>query len=387
MRKGCLYWLFIGWWWEPFIWIFKLFFNKTFFKIFSYMVLFAIVLYVAVAAIPFAIICFAIYALYIFIRKILDGSLKKKYNKIILCFKNLSKKFKKADDLYSGGITYREPEKLIVEEKLEQINTLSEEELAYIQKTFSDNITQIKEKDSNEKLSTEEYQNEIEPLSEEELTYIKKTYSCNIGQIENEEKQKIEKDYEPTKYRKPINPVYVHREESSDWERYAVMCNAHVIREERKEKEREQLESDLDKINSNLNNVEMQIEEMMASAITTPNSFDNMDGHQFEYFCADILRKNGFLNVSVTQGSGDHGIDILAEKDDITYAIQCKCYSCDIGNSAVQQAHTGKSIYHKDIAVVLTNRYFTTQAIQEANILGVKLWDRDKLNEMINNQL
>lgn len=115
-------------------------------------------------------------------------------------------------------------------------------------------------------------------------------------------------------------------------------------------------------------------------------SFDYMDGHQFEYFCADILKRNSFVNVEVTQGSGDHGIDILAEKDEITYAIQCKCYSSNIGNSAVQQAHTGKSLYHKDIAVVMTNRYFTAQAIEEAKSLGVKLWDRDKLNEMIGNE-
>ena len=113
------------------------------------------------------------------------------------------------------------------------------------------------------------------------------------------------------------------------------------------------------------------------------NNFDCMGGHEFEYFCADILKRNEFDNVEVTQGSGDHGIDILAEKDGITYAIQCKCYSSNIGNAAVQQAHTGKSIYKKDIAVVLTNRYFTPQAKGEAEALGVKLWDRDKLNSMI----
>ena len=112
-------------------------------------------------------------------------------------------------------------------------------------------------------------------------------------------------------------------------------------------------------------------------------NYDNMDGHDFEYYCADILRKNGFCNVEVTQGSGDHGIDVLAEKDGISYAIQCKCYSSNIGNAAIQQAHTGKSLYRKDIAVVMTNRFFTQQAINEANELGVKLWDRTKLNEMI----
>ena len=98
---------------------------------------------------------------------------------------------------------------------------------------------------------------------------------------------------------------------------------------------------------------------------------------------SSLLRKNNFGNVEVTQGSGDHGIDILAEKDGITYAIQCKCYSKDIGNAAVQQAHTGKSIYKKDIAVVLTNRGFTQQAKEEAEMIGVKLWDRNKLLSLI----
>ena len=112
-------------------------------------------------------------------------------------------------------------------------------------------------------------------------------------------------------------------------------------------------------------------------------NYDLMEGHEFEFFCAELLKRNEFVDVQVTKGSGDHGIDILAEKDGITYAIQCKCYSSNIGNAAVQQAHTGKSIYRKDIAIVLTNRYFTQQAIEEAAALGVKLWDRDKLNELI----
>lgn len=115
------------------------------------------------------------------------------------------------------------------------------------------------------------------------------------------------------------------------------------------------------------------------------NKFDYMTGHDFEYFCANLLQKNGFQNITVTQGSGDHGVDILAEKTGVSYAIQCKCYSKDIGNTAVQQVHAGKSIYKRDIAVVLTNRFFTPQAKEEAAILGVKLWDRDILIKLINN--
>lgn len=111
--------------------------------------------------------------------------------------------------------------------------------------------------------------------------------------------------------------------------------------------------------------------------------FDLLDGHEFEYFCADLLRDNGFTGVKVTQGSGDHGIDILANKDGRKYAIQCKCYSKNVGNAAVQQAYSGNDIYNSDIAVVMTNRFFTPQAIQDARKLSVVLWDRKKLMDFV----
>lgn len=113
--------------------------------------------------------------------------------------------------------------------------------------------------------------------------------------------------------------------------------------------------------------------------------FDLMDGQEFEEFCANILKRNGFWNVRVTKASGDHGVDILADKDGRKYAIQCKCYSNNVGNKAVQEAYSGKTIYKADIAVVLTNSYFTNQAIEDAKTLGVELWDRNKLLKLVNN--
>ncbi len=35
--------------------------------------------------------------------------------------------------------------------------------------------------------------------------------------------------------------------------------------------------------------------------INSYNKFDYMNGHDFEYFCADLLTKNGFVNVEITQ--------------------------------------------------------------------------------------
>lgn len=114
------------------------------------------------------------------------------------------------------------------------------------------------------------------------------------------------------------------------------------------------------------------------------NDFDNMDGHAFEYYCADLLQKNGFTNVTVTKESCDQGIDILAEKDSVSYGIQCKCYSSDIGNRAVQEAFAGKFFYDCHVAIVLTNRYFTLSAKELAQKNGIVLWDRDKLIELVN---
>ena len=95
----------------------------------------------------------------------------------------------------------------------------------------------------------------------------------------------------------------------------------------------------------------------------TLSEIDRMEGHDFEYFCAVLLKTNGYEKAEVTPGSGDQGIDVIAAKDGIRYGIQCKCYSSDIGNKAVQEAYSGKEFYNCHIGVVLTNRSFTTAAI------------------------
>lgn len=104
---------------------------------------------------------------------------------------------------------------------------------------------------------------------------------------------------------------------------------------------------------------------------------DLMDGHDFEYWCANLLRKLDFTNVDVTPGSGDQGVDILAQKEGIKYAIQCKCYSSDLGNTPIQEVHAGKAMYHCQVGTVMTNRYFTAGGKQLAEATGVLLWDRD----------
>lgn len=110
---------------------------------------------------------------------------------------------------------------------------------------------------------------------------------------------------------------------------------------------------------------------------------DLMEGHEFEFYCADLLRKRGFQEVEVTKGSGDYGIDILAEKEGITYAIQCKCYGAPVGVKAIQEAYAGRDYYDRMVGAVLTNQYFTQPAVEAAKKLKILLWDRGYLESMM----
>ena len=111
--------------------------------------------------------------------------------------------------------------------------------------------------------------------------------------------------------------------------------------------------------------------------------FDSMEGHDFERFCADLLKDRGFLEVEVTKGSGDFGVDILAEKDGISYAFQCKRYDEPVGVKAVQEIYAGRDYYDRQIGVVMTNQYFTAPAVEAARKLKILLWDRGYLEEMM----
>ena len=59
-----------------------------------------------------------------------------------------------------------------------------------------------------------------------------------------------------------------------------------------------------------------------------------MNGYEYEEYCANYLKKNGYTNITVTKGSGDHGVDIIACKNGKKYAIQCKYYSNPVSNAA-----------------------------------------------------
>lgn len=110
---------------------------------------------------------------------------------------------------------------------------------------------------------------------------------------------------------------------------------------------------------------------------------DQMEGHVFEAFCAELLEQHGFQEVEVTRGSGDFGVDVLAQKDGVTYAVQCKRYQSPVGVEAVLRTYGGRDYYGCMVGAVMTNQYFTEPAVKAAQKLHILLWDRGYLDSMM----
>ncbi|SFB87646.1 restriction system protein [Ruminococcus albus] len=115
----------------------------------------------------------------------------------------------------------------------------------------------------------------------------------------------------------------------------------------------------------------------------TLKKLDLMDGHEFEYACANILKANGFKDIEVTKCSGDFGVDIIAVKKHRRYAVQCKRYDKKLNNSAIQEVIGGLAYYGCEVGAVMTNSYFTAAARKLAEVNSVELWDRDILEKML----
>ena len=113
------------------------------------------------------------------------------------------------------------------------------------------------------------------------------------------------------------------------------------------------------------------------------HGLDDLTGIEFERLCAKVLERRGYTNIRFTPATNDFGIDIIAESMQLKFAIQCKRSKASIGNKAVQEALSGKVYYNCDAAVVVTNQYFTNQAIQTAKVTNVILWDRNVFLRMM----
>lgn len=112
--------------------------------------------------------------------------------------------------------------------------------------------------------------------------------------------------------------------------------------------------------------------------VLTIDDLNLMSGFEFESFVTDLFTKMGYKAIT-TKKSGDQGVDVLAEKNGITIAIQTKCYNQPVGNKAVQEIVAGMKYYNAQKGLVATNNNFTPSAKKLAEANGITLWNGETL--------
>lgn len=108
-------------------------------------------------------------------------------------------------------------------------------------------------------------------------------------------------------------------------------------------------------------------------------------GDALEIVCEDILKSIGW-SVRRVGGSGDQGVDLVAEKNSLRVAIQCKNYSTPVGNSAVQEVLAGKIYEEADYAVLVASSTYTPAAIQlaqKSNVILLHSSDVENFDKLI----
>lgn len=108
---------------------------------------------------------------------------------------------------------------------------------------------------------------------------------------------------------------------------------------------------------------------------------DQMSGIEFEHYLVALFRQNGY-RVKLTPASNDFGADVILEGNE-RIVIQAKRYSSKVGIKAVQEISSAKGYYNAQEAWVITNSYFTSQAIKLAQATDVRLVDRNNFVDLI----
>lgn len=109
---------------------------------------------------------------------------------------------------------------------------------------------------------------------------------------------------------------------------------------------------------------------------------DKMSGVEFEYFLKLHYEKLGY-SAKMTATTGDYGADLILKKDGEVIVAQAKRYQAKIGIKAIQEVIGAKGYYKASKGLVVTNSFFTPNAVNLAIANSIDLWDRNKLIEVM----
>lgn len=115
---------------------------------------------------------------------------------------------------------------------------------------------------------------------------------------------------------------------------------------------------------------------------STLKNIDKMSGEEFEEFLEVIFKDMGYKTI-LTPITGDYGADLLVKKSGVKTVIQAKRWKSTVGVEAVQQVVAAMKYYKAREALVITNSYYSQNAINLAKVNNVRLWDRGDVIKLI----
>jgi hypothetical protein len=111
---------------------------------------------------------------------------------------------------------------------------------------------------------------------------------------------------------------------------------------------------------------------------------DAMSGPDFELALVELFELLGYQVDRI--GGFDKGADLVIQKDGERVAVQAKRCAGSVGIVAVRQLVDGMKSYGCSRGLVVTNSYFTEQAIECAERWDVDLWDRPQLAQYVDGE-
>lgn len=112
------------------------------------------------------------------------------------------------------------------------------------------------------------------------------------------------------------------------------------------------------------------------------NIVDKMKGEEFEEFLLAHFNNLGYKG-DTTAKTKDYGADLILTKDNEKIVVQAKRWIKKVGIEAVQQIIGAKAYYKASKCIVISNNYFTQNAVNLAKSSNVELWDRKKLLDIM----
>ena len=124
-------------------------------------------------------------------------------------------------------------------------------------------------------------------------------------------------------------------------------------------------------------------------ALYTEKEILNISWQAFERLISRLLVCSGYQNVRMVGGSGDHGADLLAQKNGKRWLFQAKQWKKPIGTNVIKETLDALHDYRAEIPVIVSSRGFETEVKTQQKILfsqgiPLQLWDAAELTKRLN---